>query len=75
VTESRISQLRAEALNLLRHGLANAQVAAKLTPEQTRGANARVVSYAAAVAARGTLASRLQMSTTMGDVVSATLCG
>jgi RNA polymerase sigma factor for flagellar operon FliA len=75
VTESRISQLRAEALNLLRHGLANAQVAAKLTQEQTRGAGARVVSYAAAVAARGTLASRLQMSTTMGDVVSATSCG
>jgi RNA polymerase sigma factor for flagellar operon FliA len=75
VTESRISQLRAEALRLLRHGLAHAQAEAKPTPEPTRGAAARVASYAAAVASRSTLASRLHRSTAMGDVVSATAYG
>jgi RNA polymerase sigma factor for flagellar operon FliA len=70
VTESRISQLRAEALKLLRHGLASAQLEAQPPPEQTGRAGARIASYAAAVAARGTLASRLQMSTAMGEMVS-----
>ena len=71
VTESRISQLRAEALKLLRHGLANAEPEAAAVAEPTGRAGARVASYAAAVAARGTLSSRLKMSNSYGETVSA----
>jgi RNA polymerase sigma factor for flagellar operon FliA len=71
VTESRISQLRAEALKLLRHGLANSEPEVAAVPEQTGRAGARVASYAAAVAARGTLTSRLKMSNPFGETVSA----
>lgn len=70
VTESRISQLRAEALKLLRHGLAAAAPDARPVQEPSGRAGARVASYAAAVAARGTLSSRLQMSNPLGEVVS-----
>ena len=62
VTESRISQLRAEALKLLRHGLAAAEPEMAPAPEPTGRAGAKIASYAAAVAARGTLSTRLQMS-------------
>jgi RNA polymerase sigma factor for flagellar operon FliA len=71
VTESRISQLRAEALKLLRHGLASAEPELAEVPEPTGRAGARVASYAAAVAARGTLSSRLKMSNSFGETVSA----
>jgi RNA polymerase sigma factor for flagellar operon FliA len=70
VTESRISQLRAEALKLLRHGLACTQPDGRKEPEPAGRAGARVASYAAAVAARGTLSSRLQMSNAIGEVVA-----
>ncbi len=70
VTESRISQLRAEALKLLRHGLAASEPDARPVEEPSGRAGARVASYAAAVAARGTLASRLRMSNPLGEVVS-----
>ncbi|MCW2525098.1 MAG: hypothetical protein JWO63_3433 [Frankiales bacterium] len=73
VTESRISQLRAEALKLLRHGM-KAQFAdesqSEATAEKSR-ANAKLASYAAAVASRSTLGARLQMSTPMGEAVAA----
>jgi RNA polymerase sigma factor for flagellar operon FliA len=69
VTESRISQLRAEALKLLRHGLASAEPEV-VAAEPTGRAGARVASYAAAVAARGTLSSRLKMSNPYGETVS-----
>ncbi len=68
VTESRISQLRAEALKLLRHGLAVSEPQMAPAPEQTGRAGARIASYAAAVAARGNLSSRLQMSNAFGEV-------
>jgi RNA polymerase sigma factor for flagellar operon FliA len=71
VTESRISQLRAEALKLLRHGLASAEPELAAPAEPTGRAGARVASYAAAVAARGTLSSRLKMSNAFGESVSA----
>ena len=71
VTESRISQLRAEALKLLRHGLASAEPELATPAEPTGRAGARVASYAAAVAARGTLSSRLKMSNAFGESVSA----
>ena len=70
VTESRISQLRAEALKLLRHGLASAEPEAATVAEPTGRAGARVASYAAAVAARGTLSSRLKMSNSYGETIS-----
>jgi RNA polymerase sigma factor for flagellar operon FliA len=71
VTESRISQLRAEALKLLRHGLASAEPEFAAPAEPTGRAGARVASYAAAVAARGTLSTRLKMSNAFGETVSA----
>lgn len=71
VTESRISQLRAEALKLLRHGLASAEPEAPAAVESTGRAGARVASYAAAVAARGTLATRLKMSNSYGETIPA----
>jgi RNA polymerase sigma factor for flagellar operon FliA len=67
VTESRISQLRAEALKLLRHGMAVAEPDASPAPEPTGRSGAKIASYAAAVAARGNLASRLQMSNVFGE--------
>ena len=70
VTESRISQLRAEALKLLRHGLASAEPEAPAVAEPTGRAGARVASYAAAVAARGTLSTRLKMSNPYGETVT-----
>jgi RNA polymerase sigma factor for flagellar operon FliA len=73
VTESRISQLRAEALKLLRRGMAGFDPSAWPTSQSAGdGArrDARIASYAAAVAARGTLASRLQRSTAWGEAVS-----
>ncbi|HST46597.1 sigma-70 family RNA polymerase sigma factor [Jatrophihabitans sp.] len=70
VTESRISQLRAEALKLLRHGMAHAEPELAETAEPTGRAGARVASYAAAVAARGTLSSRLSMSNPLGETVT-----
>ncbi|HET6209340.1 MAG TPA: sigma-70 family RNA polymerase sigma factor [Jatrophihabitans sp.] len=68
VTESRISQLRAEALKLLRHGLAACEPAAPPAPEPTGRSGAKIASYAAAVAARGTLNTRLQMSNAFGEI-------
>lgn len=67
VTESRISQLRKEAFKLLRHGLASAW--AVEPPAKTPGAAAaRAASYAAAVAARGTLSTRLEMTNVLGEM-------
>ncbi len=71
VTESRISQLRAEALKLLRHGLSAAEPEGFPVAEPTGRAGARIASYAAAVAARGSLATRLQISNSFGETVSA----
>jgi len=73
VTESRISQLRAEALKLMRHGLAITQPQGKNDTEPTGRAGARIASYAAAVAARGTLNTRLAITNPMAEItISAT---
>ncbi len=68
VTESRISQLRAEATALLRNGI-NAQLDPARVPEaaepEGRAARRRM-SYYAAVAAHGTLRSRLARTTPNG---------
>ena len=71
VTESRISQLRAEALKLLRHGMAAAEPDGAPAPEATGRSGAKIASYAAAVAARGTLSSRLSLSNAYGEVNAA----
>jgi RNA polymerase sigma factor for flagellar operon FliA len=68
VTESRISQLRAEALKLLRHGLAVSEPEMAPAPEPTGRSGAKIASYAAAVAARGNLSTRLQMSNSFGEI-------
>lgn len=68
VTESRISQLRAEALTLLRDGM-NAHLDPDLVanPERPDGCVARrKAAYFAQVAARGDLHSRLAMTSHLG---------
>jgi RNA polymerase sigma factor for flagellar operon FliA len=68
VTESRVSQLRAEALIMLRDGL-NAHLDPELTatPERPGGCVARRrESYYSAIAARGDLRSRLELTTQLG---------
>ncbi|HWG98647.1 MAG TPA: FliA/WhiG family RNA polymerase sigma factor [Pilimelia sp.] len=68
VTESRVSQLRAEALGLLRDGM-NAQLDPGLVtePDRPEGCVARRrASYYAQIAARGTLHSRLAMTSELG---------
>jgi RNA polymerase sigma factor for flagellar operon FliA len=74
VTESRVSQLRAEALTLLRDGM-NSQLDPQLvvTTERPDGCVARRrATYYAQVAARGDLHSRLSMTTHFGLPVAAT---
>jgi RNA polymerase sigma factor for flagellar operon FliA len=70
VTESRISQLRAEALKLLRHGM-KAQFEEETVEEPAGRSGAKLASYAAAIATRSTLSSRLNMSNPMGETVAA----
>jgi len=73
VTESRVSQLRAEALSLLRDGM-NAQLDPELVtqPDRPDGCVARRrAAYYAQIADRGTLSSRLGMTTQLGMPVSA----
>lgn len=68
VTESRVSQLRAEALSLLRDGLNNQLHPELVTqPDRPDGCVARRrASYYAEVAAKGDLRSRLAMTDTFG---------
>jgi RNA polymerase sigma factor for flagellar operon FliA len=69
VTESRVSQLRSEALALLRAGLrTGADDEAAVPTPTTRGQSAARAAYCAAVAARSTLAERLHGTTPFGEV-------
>ncbi|SHG26611.1 RNA polymerase, sigma 28 subunit, SigD/FliA/WhiG [Jatrophihabitans endophyticus] len=75
VTESRVSQLRSEALGMLRAGMkaADGEVETVEVPKQGR-LNSRETAraaYAAAVSARSTLASRLAASNLLGEPVAA----
>ena len=68
VTESRVSQLRGEALAMLRDGM-NSQLDPELvaTPERPDGCVARRrAAYHAAVAASGNLQARLRMTDHFG---------
>ncbi len=70
VTESRVSQMRAEALRLLKDGM-NSQLDpwAVAPPKKKAGRQvANRTSYFAAIAKRSTLADRLAISTPRGDI-------
>jgi RNA polymerase sigma factor for flagellar operon FliA len=76
VTESRVSQLRSEALALLRAGMrtgADDEAAAPATG--SRGQTALRQAYCAAVATRSTLAQRLGVTTSLGDMRAASCAG
>ena len=71
VSESRVSQLRTEALGLLREGM-NTHLNPELVAERGDGCVAkRRAAYAAQVAARGSLHTRLAMTNIHGVRVSA----
>src|SRR4051794_17443425 len=67
VTESRVSQLRAEALRILRDGM-DSQLEPAAAEPPTRAPSGRKAAYLQAVASHGTLASRLASTTALGDV-------
>lgn len=76
VTESRVSQLRSEALAMLRDGLrAQDRDSGTPAPEQdvpaTRKRRNARQAYSAAIAARSTLAGRLQATTLLGESITA----
>jgi RNA polymerase sigma factor for flagellar operon FliA len=74
VTESRVSQLRSEALAMLRvglHGIEAGQPAAPAVETGSRKRNVARDAYAAAVASRSTLAGRLEATTALGEVRNA----
>jgi RNA polymerase sigma factor for flagellar operon FliA len=70
VTQSRISQLCAQALCLLRDGM-NSQLDPSALDERCQSGRAAATrnAYFGAIADRGTLASRLAMSTSRGDML------
>jgi RNA polymerase sigma factor FliA len=73
VTASRISQIRAEALALLKHAMAHTDHDTTTPPPaHTSRVKANTAAYAAAVAARGTLTTRLRQTTTLGDIITTT---
>jgi RNA polymerase sigma factor FliA len=68
VTESRVSQLRSEALAMLRTGMRAQDGDAAPAPAPTsRRRNSAREAYCAAIAARSTLAGRLEASTLLGE--------
>jgi RNA polymerase sigma factor for flagellar operon FliA len=69
VTESRVSQLRSEALTMLRVGMRSGSDDEAAAPAVTsRGQSAQREAYSLAVAARSTLAERLAATTALGEV-------
>jgi RNA polymerase sigma factor for flagellar operon FliA len=69
VTESRVSQLRSEALAMLRAGMrTGADDEAEAPAAGSRGQTAAREAYCAAVAARSTLAERLRATTVLGEM-------
>lgn len=72
VTESRVSQMRSEALAMLRSGFRAADAtdtvpAAAAAPAKERGRAAVLSAYVQAVAARSTLSERLATTTLLGE--------
>ena len=66
VTESRVSQLRSEALTMLRQGMEATDSGPAVAPVTGRR-NAARAAYAAAVATRSTLTERLAHTTQLGE--------
>jgi RNA polymerase sigma factor for flagellar operon FliA len=66
VTESRVSQLRSEALTLLREGMQATESGPVSAPVTGRRNGARAA-YAAAVATRSTIAERLARTSVLGE--------
>lgn len=75
VTESRVSQMRSEALALLRAGLHRADEEAEPLPVGSRGRTAARAAYCAAVASRSTLAQRLRMTSPLGELRAVPVAG
>jgi RNA polymerase sigma factor for flagellar operon FliA len=71
VTESRVSQLRSEALALLRDGMRSVDDGPRADAHEARGRAGVRQAYCAAVAARSTLASRLAATTLLGETLPA----
>jgi RNA polymerase sigma factor for flagellar operon FliA len=70
VTESRVSQLRSEALALLRLGMHGHGHTPDQSEPSTGTSTSRREAYRVAVAARSTLALRLQATTVLGEIRS-----
>jgi len=72
VTESRVSQMRAEALRMLKGGLTDLVMTGCETPAVAKAgrAGAKLAGYAATVANRGSLGSRLSMTTVRGEMIA-----
>jgi RNA polymerase sigma factor for flagellar operon FliA len=70
VTESRVSQMRGEALAMVREAMTAmaGDAAATAAPSSGRTRAASRAAYCAAVAARSTLSRRLQVTTVLGEV-------
>lgn len=75
VTESRVSQLRSEALTMLRDALDAADGAPAVAGTTARGRAATRAAYRAAVASRSSLASRLAATTLLGETRAAAAPG
>ena len=76
VTESRVSQLRSEALTMLRAGMRTGSDDEAAAPAATsRGQSAVRDAYCAAVATRSTLAERLRATNALGEMRVASIAG
>jgi RNA polymerase sigma factor FliA len=74
VTESRVSQLRSEALTMLRAGMhAGSEDETPAPAAGSRSQSAVREAYCAAVAARSTLAERLRATSTLGEMRAASV--
>jgi RNA polymerase sigma factor for flagellar operon FliA len=71
VTESRVSQLRAEALALLRDGMNSQLEPTAATAPTTKRSKAGRVAYFSAIAERGTVASRLAKTSLRAEILPA----
>ena len=73
VTESRVSQLRTQALALLRSGMQAVDGADGAPSQAGKGRSRAEQAYRDAVAARSTLAGRLSATTVLGEMLPRTL--
>jgi RNA polymerase sigma factor FliA len=67
VTESRVSQMRSEALGMIRAGMKGADEPRPAAPANERGRAAALSAYVQAVSTRSTLSARLDMTNVLGE--------